>query len=108
MDESIKNACIAFSCGDVDELIPFLTDKTEWQNVGKDVIVGTDNIRSICYQMEQEDVSLKVSKQLEASEHLVVQGHGEAEQPFFFCDIFQIEDGKISAITSYLIAQSKA
>ena len=107
VDEDIKNACIAFSCGDVNEIIQFLNEKTRWTNVGKEDIVGTDNIRSICFQMESEPVSLNVSQALEAADHLVVQGHGDAQQTFYFCDIFQIESGSIKQITSYLVTGQK-
>jgi len=108
MEEKLKNACLAFSCGDVDELMPFLAPDVEWRNVGKDAIHGADAVRAICYQIAQEPVTLQISSQFEGDTHLVVQGHGDAERAFCFCDIFQVDDNHVTIITSYLVAQEES
>ncbi|USD67651.1 nuclear transport factor 2 family protein [Vibrio sp. SCSIO 43136] len=103
MDEALKNACIAFSCGDSEELLPFMAENIEWKNIGKETIKGKAAIEEICRQMQMQPVYLQASSQFESINHLVVEGHGEAENEFSFCDIFHFEQHKVVGINSYLV-----
>ncbi|MDN3681912.1 nuclear transport factor 2 family protein [Vibrio tapetis subsp. quintayensis] len=107
MSEALRKACLAFSNGEVDELLPYLSEQVEWRNVGKEVIHGIDSVRAICYQLGFEPISLQVSSHFSGEEHMLVQGHGDAERAFNFCDVFQFENDQVTVITSYLVIQEE-
>jgi len=114
--EFIQSLIEAFDENDVERILSHLSEDIVWNIVGNDTFTGKKSIRD--FFNAYPDMKMLSS----TKDHFVIDGDtavvdGEvvcehavtgARQDMFYCDIYQLENGKVRKMTSYCIDKKKA
>jgi uncharacterized protein len=100
----------AFELGDNERILSCLTDDVEWEVPGAFHVFGKEafekEIRSDCFV---GDPKIIVNRLIEENEFVIAEGTVLTELKeggpitIKYCDVFEMRDGQISKLTSYLM-----
>jgi uncharacterized protein (TIGR02246 family) len=114
--ELIQSLIEAFDNNDVEAILRHFTEDIEWTIVGNDTLSGKKGIEDF-FNAHPQMKMLSSTK-----DHFVIDGdtvvvNGEvdcenestgARHDMFYCDIYELEEGKVRKMTSYCIDKKKA
>jgi ketosteroid isomerase-like protein len=112
--EIIQNVIDAFDSNDVDGILDLLTDDVEWHMLGDQVISGKDELKE--YFSKNAGMKLLSS----TKDHIIIEGdraavdgnvqcagkNGET-MDMYYCDVYELEKGKVKKIVSYTVNKRK-
>lgn len=114
--EFIQSLIEAFDKNDVELILSHLADDIEWNIVGEQVFSGKKNIADF-FNAHPDMKMLSSTKDhfVIAGNTVAVDGQVQCEEggtgvihDMFYCDIYDLEDGKVRKMTSYCINKKKA
>lgn len=113
VDSAIAGAARAFSSHRFAEAYPHLLDTVRWTLIGGDVVTGRDAVTARCdasaAYLAGVTTTFKHFKEIVGADNVVidswatyVESNGETTA-VASCDIYDVAEGKIAAITSYTV-----
>jgi hypothetical protein len=117
MKLSIQDIALAFSGGKFDKVYPFLTEETQWNIVGENILQGKAAITQFCERTAayfSEVVTVFTMSNLVVGEnHVAIDGEAEfitkdgKRSKIQSCDVYRFESGMLQQINSYCIRAKK-
>ena len=112
--ETIQQVIDAFDNNDVDSILDLVTDDVEWHMLGDQVISGKDKLR----EFFSKNAGMKLLSS--TKDHIIIEGdraavdghvqcagkNGEMAD-MYYCDVYELEKGKVKKIVSYTINKRK-
>ncbi len=98
-------ACEAFSLGDAKPALPLVADQVRWRIVNDRLITGKAEFAAFCEELLEQGLPQLTKSRVALSDGLVVIEGRTADGDMHFCDLFDLADGRIVGITSYVICQ---
>ncbi|MET1054729.1 MAG: nuclear transport factor 2 family protein [Pedobacter sp.] len=109
--EFILSLIEAFDNNDVESILEHLSDDIEWTIIGHETLSGKNNIEEF-FKAHPDMKMLSSTK-----DHMIIDGdsvavNGEVDcvnestgnrQDMFYCDIYDLKDGKVQRMTSYCV-----
>jgi ketosteroid isomerase-like protein len=98
-----------FNSGDHDVTAACLTDDAEWLLPGGFHLMGRTAFRAEAEKVGPGSVAVTVSRVVEADDVVVAEGTVRSKADdgatvnLAFCDVFELRDGKIRRLTSYVV-----
>ena len=119
MKPAIQELALAFSGGKFAIVYPFLTDNTEWNIVGENILQGKDAIIKFCDETAKYfsgvTTDFKMSNLVVGDNSVAIDGTAEfvnaegKKSSISSCDVYRFENEKLVQINSYCIRlKSKA
>ncbi len=103
MNPKIVAACEAYSRGESERALPLIAENVEWHIVGDRTISGIEAVREMCEEAAAESKpNFANGRVIQAKNHVVVEG-ANLDADVHYCDIYAVEDGQITEITSYCL-----
>lgn len=107
MNTQLIRACEAFSSGKPEAAIALLAEPVEWRIVGDRTIKGRAAVKTMCEDAAAQGApNFKNGRVIQAKHHVIVEG-GDRDSDLHYCDIFTVEDGAITEITSYSLTAAE-
>lgn len=114
--EFILSLIDAFDKNDVGQILSHMADDVEWHIVGNTKIAGKQGVEEFFKAFP--DAQMITS----TKDHIVIQGNtavvnGEVqcgdpssgvENDMYYCDIYDLEDGKVKKLTTYCVNKKTA
>jgi ketosteroid isomerase-like protein len=106
----VKAVNETFASGNVEAFLSYCAYDVRWNMVGSHNLKGKENIREFMKEVEGEaPPELTVNQLVGEGNSVICEGtfhlkkNGKSEQ-YAFCDVYELKDEKIQAITTYVIA----
>jgi len=105
----IEDIVAAFDANDVDAILNNMTDDIEWEMLGDATMSGKDAIRQMFTGAETKMISSTKRHMIIEGDQAAVTGEVKCEGPngtlmdMYYCDIYELTDGKVSRMISYPI-----
>lgn len=107
MNSDIIAACEAFSLGQPKAAIALFSEDVAWNIVGDRSIVGLKEVKDLCKDAaKQGEPNFRNIRTICAESHIIVEG-ADLDSEIYYCDIYAIEDGALTEITSYGLSQEQ-
>ena len=104
MNAKIVAACEAYSRGDGDKAFALISEDVQWHIIGDHTIMGLAGLKEICAEATaQGKPNFENTRTIQAKHHVIIEGF-DLENDVHYCDIYTVEDGLITEITSYSLA----
>ena len=110
MTPEIISACESFAMGKPESALDMMSDSITWDMAGDQTVRGIAALLKICEAVALHgNPALVKTNTIVGKDHVVVEGrsagagNGDDGESFRFCDVFQVENGQIAAITSYVV-----
>lgn len=104
MKPKILEACLAFSTGEGKKAYPLIAEDAVWNIVGDREIDGLTEIKLICDEATKESApNFKNIRTIESKFHIICEG-ANLNDDVYYCDIYTIEEDRITEITSYCLS----
>lgn len=108
--EVIEKIVDAFDRSDVEGILDLMTADAVWEMVGGRALVGKDEIRSSLIEMGEMEMlgSTKDHMIIEDATAAVdgavkYKGKDGQVHEMYYCDVYELKDGKVSKMTSYTV-----
>ena len=107
--QTVERYMTGFNTGDHDLTAACLTDDAEWVLPGGFHLVGRDAFRAEAEKVGPGSVTVTVSRFVEAEDVVVAEGtvrsaaDAGATVNLAFCDVFELREGRIRRLTSYVV-----
>ncbi|MGF1448003.1 MAG: nuclear transport factor 2 family protein [Opitutales bacterium] len=101
----LQAACATFAAGDAPAIQQHLSENVRWNLVGERIIEGREALLAFCAEMASGGCPPFQNNHVTVTpERIIVQGQSapDASEAMHYCDVFDLADGKIAAITSYI------
>jgi ketosteroid isomerase-like protein len=89
----IEDVIAAFDANDVAAILNNMTDDVEWEMLGDATMSGKEAIRQMIIEGDQAAVTGEVK----------CEGPNGTLMDMYYCDIYELTDGKVSRMISYPI-----
>jgi uncharacterized protein len=112
--ETIHNVIDAFDNNDVDAILGLVTDDVEWHMLGDQVISGKDQLK----EFFSKNAGMKLLSS--TKDHIIIEddraavdgdvqcaGKNGEIADMYYCDVYELEKGKVKKIVSYTINKKK-
>jgi uncharacterized protein len=112
--ETIHNVIDAFDNNDVDTILSLVTDDAEWHMLGDQVISGKEEMR----EFFSKNAGMKMLSS--TKDHIIIEGDRAAVDgnvqcigknglvmDMYYCDVYELEKGRVKKIVSYTVNKSK-
>jgi ketosteroid isomerase-like protein len=112
MDPTITEMATNFSRHRFEEVYPFMLDDIQWTLVGGKDVRGRDAVVAICDEITKELANVKTTfhrfRVVEAGDCVVIDSRaeyvaGDGSSSVASCDIYDVAEGRLAAITSYTL-----
>ncbi|MES2388753.1 MAG: nuclear transport factor 2 family protein [Bacteroidota bacterium] len=112
--EIFRQIIDAFEKNDFERVLTFMAEDIEWNFIGDHVISGLENIAKM--QTENPDIGNMSTKTFNLiSEGNIASANGDVSytdkegklREMHYCDWYELENGKIKKMTSYVIDKKK-
>ncbi len=104
----------AFDTSDTEAILKHLTDDIEWNIVGDQVISGKDEMQKFfANHADMEMITSTKNHIIIDGDQVVVDGivqcSGKDDQVFdmHYCDIYELENGLVKKMTSYIVTKKE-
>lgn len=108
--ESLIDACVSFSTGNLKAALNFLSEGVELHFVGRKTFSGLAEIKAVCDAMApNQGETYEITDKISSKNKVVLQGtcspvEGNSSEPiFYFCDVYRLGDGCVESIHSYVM-----
>ncbi|MGC6425001.1 MAG: nuclear transport factor 2 family protein [Lentimonas sp.] len=104
MNAKIIAACEAYSRGEGEKAFALISEEVQWHIVGDHTIIGLEGVKEMCAEAASQGMpNFENTRTITGKHHVIVEG-SDLENDVHYCDIYTIEDGRITEITSYSLA----
>jgi len=113
--ELISNVIDAFDKNDTELVLSHFTDDIQWTMVGDQTFSGKNNIRDFfATHPDMEMISSTKDHMVIDGDTVVVDGEvncvdksNGVSHNMYYCDIYELENGKVKKMTSYCVNKKK-
>lgn len=112
--EIIQKVTAAFDASDTEAILGYMADDVSWEMMGDQTISGKDDMRKFLAGMSDMKMVSSTKK------HIIVDGdaaavHGDVQykgkdgqlMDMYYCDVYELENGKVEKMTSYIVDKKK-
>lgn len=111
--EIIKQLVAAFDRNDTEAILSYMTDDVTWRMLGDDPLNGKDNMRAMFANADMQLLSSTKDHFIVDGDTVAVDGevvckgqNGELMN-MYYCDIYDLENGKVKRMTTYAVNKKK-
>jgi uncharacterized protein len=112
--EILQKVIDAFDANDIESIVKYMADDVEWHMLGDKIISGKDEVRKFFAEnANRRMLSSTKNHVIIEGDHAAVDGDvqctGEDGKPvnLYYCDIYELENGKVNKIVSYTLNKKK-
>lgn len=110
--EIIEKVVAAFDDNDSEAILSYMTADIEWHMIGDEVISGKEAMKAT-FNMDMKMISSTKKHFIADGDQVMVDGevvcgNEKGEQiEMYYCDIYELENGKVRKMYSYVINNKK-
>jgi hypothetical protein len=100
------DACEAFARGKAEPALARIADDVTWRVVGDRTLSGKPAVAAFCAEMAAQGMpELRITRRIRCDTVVVIEGQVRSDEGIHFCDLFDLADGRIVGIASYVICK---